>query len=331
MWHRLLFACALLAIAFHAPRARADTTCTAIAQNIVFSGYDGSTQATASGNITVNCSTFTGANSSNSSRQTLVTMCVYLGNSPRRLSSGTTTLTYDLLTPPPYNTTWGNTAPAPSSQMFQLQYLFPNGIPPASGSITIPVNAVLPAQAVSSGTYSQSYVGQQATLVYAANESNNGGNPGFPTSCTSGYNGQGTLPLSFNVSAAVIANCQVSVSATNLDFGNADFITAPVDGTAQITLNCANSVSWNIGLDNGSNYLFGTPQRKMTDGSGNYVNYELYRDAGRSLRWGNTVGTDTLSGSGSTSSPVTVYGRVPAPQNAVPGSYTDTVNVNVYY
>ena len=72
----------------------------------------------------------------------------------------------------------------------------------------------------------------------------------------------------------------------------------------------------------------------MTDGSGNYVTYELYRDGGRSLRWGTTVNADTFAGSGNGNDQnVTVYGRVTpaALQNVAADSYSDTVNITVTY
>ena len=58
------------------------------------------------------------------------------------------------------------------------------------------------------------------------------------------------------------------------------------------------------------------------------VNYALYRDASRTLNWGNTVGTDTVSGSGNgTAQTLTVYGRVPAQTTPAAGVYNDSVTV----
>ena len=52
----------------------------------------------------------------------------------------------------------------------------------------------------------------------------------------------------------------------------------------------------------------------------------MFRDAGRTQNWGNTVGTDTLAGTGNGSSQtLTVYGRLPGSQTLNVGSYTDTV------
>ena len=54
--------------------------------------------------------------------------------------------------------------------------------------------------------------------------------------------------------------------------------------------------------------------------------YFLYRDVARSLNWGNTVGIDTVSGTGTgNAQSLTVYARVPASQSPVPGGYRDTI------
>jgi spore coat protein U-like protein len=58
----------------------------------------------------------------------------------------------------------------------------------------------------------------------------------------------------------------------------------------------------------------------------------LYRDAARSLPFGNTIGTNTLSGVGSDQTQsVPVYGRVPPQTTPTPGTYTDTVVATITY
>ena len=71
----------------------------------------------------------------------------------------------------------------------------------------------------------------------------------------------------------------------------------------------------------------------MAGGSSEFVNYELYRDAGRTQRWGNTPPTDIVAstGTGSAQPAVTVYGRVPPQTTPSAGSYGDTITVNVTY
>ena len=62
------------------------------------------------------------------------------------------------------------------------------------------------------------------------------------------------------------------------------------------------------------------------------VTYSLYSDSGHSTVWGNTIGSDTVTGTGSGSpQSFTVYGRVPPQATAAPGTYNDTITVTVTY
>jgi spore coat protein U-like protein len=62
------------------------------------------------------------------------------------------------------------------------------------------------------------------------------------------------------------------------------------------------------------------------------VSYSMFRDTARTLNWGATVGTDTVTGTGNgAAQAITVYGRVAAQAGVAPGNYTDTVTVTVTY
>jgi len=64
----------------------------------------------------------------------------------------------------------------------------------------------------------------------------------------------------------------------------------------------------------------------------NVLNYQLYSDSARSTIWGNTVGTDTVTGSGTgLALDHTVYGSIPAAQVVPAGSYQDTITVTISY
>jgi spore coat protein U-like protein len=66
--------------------------------------------------------------------------------------------------------------------------------------------------------------------------------------------------------------------------------------------------------------------------AGATINYSLYTDNGRTTVWGNTVGTDTVSATGSgASQSYTVFGRVPAQTTPAPATYTHTITVTVTY
>jgi spore coat protein U-like protein len=68
-------------------------------------------------------------------------------------------------------------------------------------------------------------------------------------------------------------------------------------------------------------------------GSTYYLTYELYRNAARSLRWGDTLNVDTVGGTGSGSAQqLTIYGRVPPVTGQPPaGTYNDLVQVTITY
>jgi spore coat protein U-like protein len=69
----------------------------------------------------------------------------------------------------------------------------------------------------------------------------------------------------------------------------------------------------------------------MTNGA-TTVSYALYSNGGRTTNWGNTVGTDTVSGNGTGASQnYTVYGQIPTQTTPAPATYTDTIIVTVTY
>ena len=135
--------------------------------------------------------------------------------------------------------------------------------------------------------------------------------------------------FAFTVSGTVIKSC--IVTANTLDFGTpTGFLTSNIDSDTTLQATCSNTTPYQIGLDNGQNF---SVTRRMTVDGGEFVNYELYRDAGRALRWGNTPLSDTVSGIGTVLTPpeVRVYGRVAPQATPSPGNYTDTVTVKVTY
>jgi spore coat protein U-like protein len=136
-----------------------------------------------------------------------------------------------------------------------------------------------------------------------------------------------TATTTFTVSATVQATC--SISANNLTFGA--YSGALINSTASLSINCTNTTPYNIGLSAGSATGATVTTRKMTTG-GNTISYALYRDGGHTSNWGNTVGADTATGTGSGSAQaLTIYGQMAAGQISAPGSYIDTVTATVTY
>jgi spore coat protein U-like protein len=96
-------------------------------------------------------------------------------------------------------------------------------------------------------------------------------------------------------------------------------ITLPSNTTGKITLGQGQNAS---SVSNDTN-----PVRRMTDGNGNYLLYELYQDESNTIIWGNTDQTGlSLTGTGSASN-VNIHVKIPAGQNVPAGNYQDTVEL----
>jgi spore coat protein U-like protein len=136
-----------------------------------------------------------------------------------------------------------------------------------------------------------------------------------------------TSTSTFQVTATVASSC--TVTATSLAFGN--YTLAQLDGTSTITATCTNGTTYTIGLDVGTFSGATTSTRKMTGPSAAGLSYSLFSDSGRTTNWGNATGS-WVSGTGTGAAQVlTVYGRIPANQTALIGSYTVIVTVTVTY
>ena len=129
------------------------------------------------------------------------------------------------------------------------------------------------------------------------------------------------------VTASVLSVC--TIAATPLPFGV--YSSAAISGTATLTVACTLSTPYSVGLDAGTGAGATTTTRKMTNGTSS-LNYQLFRDAGRTLNFGQTSGTDTSTCNGSgLPQLITVYGQILPGQNAAPGAYTDTVTATITY
>jgi len=137
-----------------------------------------------------------------------------------------------------------------------------------------------------------------------------------------------TATTTFQVTATVQATCLIS--ATALAFGT--YTGSLITATSTISVTCTNTTPYNVGLDAGLATGATVTTRKMQGPSGALLAYALYRDAAHTNNWGNTVGTDTQSGTGNGSAQaLTVYGQLAASQYVTPGSYSDTITATISY
>ena len=140
-----------------------------------------------------------------------------------------------------------------------------------------------------------------------------------------------TATTTFRVTAKVQAVC--AITASDLAFGNYSSQTAsPLLGTTLLRATCTPGTTYNVGLNAGTSAGATVNQRKMVATGAQVLNYQLYKDSSRSAIWGNTVGTDTVTGTGTgLALDHTVYGSIPAAQVVPAGDYADTITVTIAY
>jgi spore coat protein U-like protein len=292
---RMLLLVAFMCIVASAA-AHATATCTLSGSGVQFGVFSGS-QLAFTGTVTIKC---TGSGSSN------YTLALNAGSSgsfsSRQMKNGANTLTYNLYTDSAHTHIWGDGTGGSTVSSGSIVLS-----PPPSVTITTNVFGLLPAQATpAQGSYSDTIT---ATLT-----------------CTSG--GACTTTTTFTVTATVQPVC--TISAANLPFGT--YAGPQLDAQSQITVTCANTTPWNVGLNQGTFAGATVTTRRMSGPGGAALTYALYQNAARTTNWGNTVGTDTVSGTGTGAAQLlNVYGRIPGAQAPVPGSYTDTILVTLTY
>jgi spore coat protein U-like protein len=137
-----------------------------------------------------------------------------------------------------------------------------------------------------------------------------------------------TATTHFTVTVTIAKDC--SVSATNLAFGT--YTRTLVQSTSTISVTCTNMTPYNVGLNAGLATGATVTNRSMTGPASALLKYQLFSDPGYTTNWGNTVGTDTVAGTGNGGAQtLTVYGQIPAAQFTAQGTYTDTIIVTVTY
>jgi spore coat protein U-like protein len=134
------------------------------------------------------------------------------------------------------------------------------------------------------------------------------------------------VQTTFQVTSSVSAVC--TVTAAGMDFGA--YQGKQHDQTSSIAVTCNKGTPYQIGLDNGLH--FSAPYRRLKHRTtADYLIYELYRDAGRTARWGNDDTSSVYMSGDGTAQHIDVYGRVPAGQSGPTGSYSNTTTIIVNF
>lgn len=144
--------------------------------------------------------------------------------------------------------------------------------------------------------------------------------------------------------ASAWATIGCDVSSNGVGFGDYDpLATAADDSTANVAVTCTRvilqdpfRVAYTLSLSRGTSGSYAP--RRMSSGA-NRLNYNLYRDAARAQVWGDgTASTGVVAGTASfnwfqtsQTNTHTAYGRMPALQDAAPGSYADTIVVTISF
>jgi spore coat protein U-like protein len=133
---------------------------------------------------------------------------------------------------------------------------------------------------------------------------------------------------SFTVTAVILASC--AITATAMNFGT--YTAAVIHTTSTLTVTCTNTTPYNVGLNAGVGSGATVSIRKMTSPSKATLNYSIYRNSAWTQNWGNTVGSDTVPGTGNgNAQTITAYGQMAAGQFGNPAVYTDTITATVTY
>jgi spore coat protein U-like protein len=144
----------------------------------------------------------------------------------------------------------------------------------------------------------------------------------------------GTATATFIVSVTLQANC--TISANPLSFGTNGVLSSAINQQTTVSVTCTNTTPYNVGLDAGSvtgstvtnRLLAGTATGNTTT----TIGFQLYQDAGRTVIWGGTQGTNTVAGTGTgTAQPLTVYGQIPTQATPRPDTYQATVTATVFF
>jgi len=139
--------------------------------------------------------------------------------------------------------------------------------------------------------------------------------------------------------AGAAASCTFT-STPGMGFGPYDDSSAaPTDSTTSIGVQCTRvggAADVTVTLQVGPSATSGTTAARQMASGANRMNYNLYRDSGRTQVWGQSSGVDTgtititnISNFATKGGTFVIYGRIPALQNVAAGAYGDSVQLTI--
>ena len=147
------------------------------------------------------------------------------------------------------------------------------------------------------------------------------------------------LVLASGAAHALCVLCDCTITSTGVGFGNYDTLSATaLTSTGTLSFSCTSGIpilgaTFTVSLNAGSSGTFAA--RTLKNGA-NTLNYNLYTSVAYTTVWGDgTASTATVSGTYpmNNAPPVTltVYGLIPAQQNVLAGSYSDSITATVTF
>jgi spore coat protein U-like protein len=128
------------------------------------------------------------------------------------------------------------------------------------------------------------------------------------------------------ISSSPWADC--SLSTSGIAFGGYDpFINQNVDSAATINVTCDETTAYSIALSTGS----GTYETRVMTSGLHHLLYNLYLNASLTTVWGDGTGQSATLSDTQAVANYTVYGRIPAGQNAHVGVYSDTIVITLTF
>ncbi|MEO6984443.1 MAG: spore coat U domain-containing protein [Paralcaligenes sp.] len=245
------------------------------------------------------------------------------GYDPRQLANGSNKLNYQIYQDAARTQIWGD-----RSSAYMPVILKVNVGKKATVAGQMPLYGLIAGgqSTAFAGNYSSAFSSGNTEIVWNSTKKNT---IIVPNDCN-----KATPSGSFDFAVAATVDSRCYATTSTLDFGSVSSLaTGQVTGQATINLQCTNGTTYKVGLDNGQNSTGGTNRSMANAVTGTLVRYDLYQDAARSVRWGNTNGVDTLNGQSGTgvSTPITVYGQAYPNATATAGDYSDTIAIAVYF
>jgi len=141
--------------------------------------------------------------------------------------------------------------------------------------------------------------------------------------------------------AAQVTTCNGANTAFSLGAYPA-FSAGPLDSSTVFTVNCSRTggpgnETVTVGLGASSHSGTIATRSMLLSGGSDVLTYNIYRDAGRSLVWGNTIGSNTMSltqhinNNATIGFSFTLFGRIDALQDVRPGNYADSLTITVTF